>query len=89
MQWRLGLKEFAFSYRDTYNENGYILQAVTSPLYAGQILDKEVRKMKKDTTHTIRRAEHFKTILTGEGFLVGLIAGLVVQIGRASCRERV
>ena len=38
--------------------------------------------MKKDTTHTIRRAEHFKTILTGEGFLVGLIAGLVVLLYR-------
>lgn len=38
--------------------------------------------MKKDTSHTIRRAEHFKTILTGEGFLVGLIAGLVVLLYR-------
>ena len=38
--------------------------------------------MKKDATHTIRRAEHFKTILTGEGFLVGLIAGLVVLLYR-------
>ena len=38
--------------------------------------------MKKDTTHMIRRAEHFKTILTGEGFLVGLIAGMVVLLYR-------
>lgn len=38
--------------------------------------------MKKDTSHMIRRAEHFKTILTGEGFLVGLIAGLVVLLYR-------
>ena len=38
--------------------------------------------MKKDTTHIIRRAEHFKTILTAEGFLVGIIAGLVVLLYR-------
>jgi len=38
--------------------------------------------VKKDTTHIIRRAEHFKTILTAEGFLVGIIAGLVVLLYR-------
>ena len=38
--------------------------------------------MKKDTTHIIQRAEHFKTILTAEGFLVGIIAGLVVLLYR-------
>lgn len=34
--------------------------------------------MKRDTSHTIKRAEHFKSILTAEGFLVGIVAGLVV-----------
>ena len=38
--------------------------------------------MKKDTTHIIRIAEHFKTILTAVGFLVGIIAGLVVLLYR-------
>ena len=40
------------------------------------------KEVRKDTSHTIRRAEHFKTILTGEGFLVGVIAGLVVLLYR-------
>lgn len=34
--------------------------------------------MKKDTSHVIRRAEHFKTILIGEGLVVGAVAGVVV-----------
>lgn len=34
--------------------------------------------MKKDTSYVIRRAEHFKTIMIGEGLLVGIVAGLVV-----------
>lgn len=38
--------------------------------------------MKKNTSHLLKRAEHFKTILTAEGFLVGGIAGLVVLLYR-------
>ena len=34
--------------------------------------------MKEDTSHLIKRAEHFKSILTVEGFLVGVVAGLIV-----------
>lgn len=42
------------------------------------ILHKEEAALKKDTSYTIRRAEHFKATLTAEGFLVGAVAGLVV-----------
>ena len=52
--------------------------------------------MKKDTSDTLKRAEHFQMVLIGEGLVVGGIAGLVIvlyrmflEIGRASCRERV
>lgn len=38
--------------------------------------------MKKGTSHLLKRAEHFKTILTAEGFLVGIVAGLVVLLYR-------
>lgn len=38
--------------------------------------------MEKDTTHLMKRAERFKTILTAEGFLVGAVAGLVVLFYR-------
>lgn len=34
--------------------------------------------MKEDTSHLIKRAAHFKSILTAEGFLVGVVAGLIV-----------
>ncbi|MFQ7549364.1 MAG: hypothetical protein ACLRMZ_02385 [Blautia marasmi] len=32
--------------------------------------------MKRDTSYVIKRAEHFKSILTAEGFLVGIVADL-------------
>ena len=38
--------------------------------------------MKKDTSSTIRRAEHFQMILIGEGLIVGGIAGLVIVLYR-------
>ena len=38
--------------------------------------------MKKDTSNTIRRAEHFQVILIGEGLIVGGIAGLVIVLYR-------
>ena len=38
--------------------------------------------LKKGTSHLLKRAEHFKTILTAEGFLVGIVAGLVVLLYR-------
>ena len=38
--------------------------------------------MKRDTSYVIKRAEHFKSILTAEGFLVGIVAGLVVLLYR-------
>lgn len=38
--------------------------------------------MKKDTLHTIKRAERFDVILIGEGLLVGSIGGLVVLLYR-------
>lgn len=34
--------------------------------------------MKENTSRLIKRAEHFKAILTVEGFVVGIVAGLVV-----------
>ena len=38
--------------------------------------------MKKDVSHTIRRAERFPVILIGEGLLVGAAAGLIVLLYR-------
>ena len=38
--------------------------------------------MEKDTSNTIRRAEHFQMILIGEGIMVGGIAGLVIVLYR-------
>ena len=38
--------------------------------------------MKKNTSHLLKRAAHFKAILTGEGFLVGIVAGIVVLLYR-------
>ncbi len=38
--------------------------------------------MDKDTSSTIRRAEHFKVVLIGEGVIVGGIAGFVVILYR-------
>lgn len=40
--------------------------------------------MKKDTSHTIRRAQRFPVILIGEGLLVGAIGGLVVLLYRVA-----
>lgn len=37
---------------------------------------------KKDTSHTIRRAQRFPVILIGEGLLVGTVGGLVVLLYR-------
>ena len=34
--------------------------------------------MKKNTSHTIRRAQRFPVILIGEGLLVGIVGGLIV-----------
>ncbi len=33
--------------------------------------------MKKDTSHIIKRAEHFQVILIGEGLIFGAVAGLI------------
>lgn len=38
--------------------------------------------MEKNTSNTIRRAEHFQVILIGEGIVVGGIAGLVIVLYR-------
>lgn len=40
--------------------------------------------MKKDTSHTIKRAQRFPVILIGEGLLVGLVGGLVVLLYRVA-----
>lgn len=40
--------------------------------------------MKKDTSHTIRRAQRFPVILIGEGLLVGAVGGLVVLLYRVA-----
>ena len=40
--------------------------------------------MKKGTTHLIRRAEQFQTVLIFEGLLVGVLGGLVVLLYRIS-----
>ena len=42
--------------------------------------------MKRDTSYVIKRAEHFKSILTAEGFLVGIVAGLVVLLYNHVCK---
>ncbi|MBT2146455.1 hypothetical protein KK437_03490 [Clostridioides difficile] len=36
----------------------------------------------KDTSHIIKRAEHFQVILIGEGLMVGAVAGLIVLLYR-------
>lgn len=46
------------------------------------MLRKEEKRLKKGTSHLLKRAEHFKTILTAEGFVVGIAAGLVVLLYR-------
>ena len=38
--------------------------------------------MKKDTSYTLKRAEHFKFILIWEGLCIGVIAGLIVTAYR-------
>ena len=38
--------------------------------------------MKKDTLHTLKRAERFDVILIGEGLLVGTVAGFIVLLYR-------
>lgn len=38
--------------------------------------------MKKDTSDTLKRAEHFQIVLIGEGLVVGGIAGLVIVLYR-------
>lgn len=38
--------------------------------------------MSKNTSHLLKRARNFKAILTGEGFLVGVVAGIVVLLYR-------
>lgn len=38
--------------------------------------------MKKDTSYTLKRAERFHIILIGEGFLVGLVGGIIVLLYR-------
>lgn len=38
--------------------------------------------MEKNTSHLLKRASNFKAILTGEGFLVGIVAGIVVLLYR-------
>ena len=41
-----------------------------------------MRRMKKDVSYTIRRAQRFPVILIGEGLLVGAVGGLVVLLYR-------
>ena len=43
---------------------------------------KEGKTLKKDTTHTIKRAQRFPVILIGEGLLVGAVGGLLVLLYR-------
>ena len=50
---------------------GYLLRKI---LYEGGIA------VDKDTSGTIRRAEHFQVVLIGEGIMVGGIAGFVVMM---------
>lgn len=40
--------------------------------------------MKKDTSHTIKRAQRFPVILIGEGLLVGTVGGLIVLLYRVA-----
>ena len=40
--------------------------------------------MKKNTSHTIRRAQRFPVILIGEGLLVGIVGGLIVLLYRVA-----
>lgn len=40
--------------------------------------------MKKDTSHTIKRAQRFPVILIGEGLLVGVVGGLIVLLYRVA-----
>ena len=40
--------------------------------------------MKKDTSHTIKRAQRFPVILIGEGLLVGAVGGLLVLLYRVA-----
>ena len=40
--------------------------------------------MKKNTSHTIRRAQRFPVILIGEGLLVGIVGGLTVLLYRVA-----
>ncbi len=44
--------------------------------------EKEGKSVKKDTLHTLKRAERFDVILIGEGLLVGMVGGLVVLLYR-------
>ena len=38
--------------------------------------------MKKDTSHTLKRAQRFPVILIGEGLLAGAVSGLIVMLYR-------
>ena len=38
--------------------------------------------MSNKTSHLLKRSSHFKAVLTGEGFLVGVVAGIVVLLYR-------
>ncbi len=38
--------------------------------------------MKKDTSHTLKRAQRFPVILIGEGLLVGAVSGVIVMLYR-------
>lgn len=40
--------------------------------------------MKRDTSHTIKRAQRFPVILIGEGLLVGAVGGLIVLLYRVA-----
>ena len=83
MQWNQELKEFAF-YIGTR-----IMRMVIGPTEndsaakGGKIYDKEVPQNEEGRHPTRSAGQNIcKTILTGEGFLVGLIAGLVVLLYR-------
>ena len=52
------------------------------PAIAYEVSKREESLVKRDTSYVIKRAEHFKSILTAEGFLVGIVAGLVVLLYR-------
>ena len=45
---------------------------------------KEGKTLKKDTSHTIKRAQRFPVILIGEGLLVGAVGGLLVLLYRVA-----